>query len=160
MKAINNQGIITIHQSVPHTLQTPTGTIMNAPALSDEELKEKGLFDLIIPNDYDDRIHNLGEIYFDSAAQCFRKDTKNKTWTKTLAELKEQAINNFKHRINSKLQTTDWYIIRNIDNGEDIPGEIQEARQELRNTSDTVEQEINALTSKAKVVTYDYPNID
>ena len=160
MKAINNQGIITIHQSVPHTLQTPTGTIMNAPALSDQELKEKGLFDLIIPNDYDDRIHNLGEIYFDSAAQCFRKDTKNKTWTKTLAELKEQAINNFKHRINSKLQTTDWYIIRNIDNGEDIPGEIQEARQELRNTSDTVEQEINALTSKAKVVTYDYPNID
>ena len=160
MKAINNQGIITIHQSVPHTLQTPTGTIMNAPALSDQELKEKGLFDLIIPNDYDDRIHNLGEIYFDSAAQCFRKDTKNKTWTKTLAELKEQAINNFKHRINSKLQTTDWYIIRNIDNGADIPGEIQEARQELRNTSDTVEQEINALTSKAKVVTYDYPNID
>jgi|TARA_B100000900_G_scaffold413680_1_gene438253 hypothetical protein len=160
MKAINNQGIITIHQSVPHTLQTPTGTIMNAPALSDQELKEKGLFDLIIPNDYDNRIHNLGEIYFDSAAQCFRKDTKNKTWTKTLAELKEQAINNFKHRINYKLQTTDWYIIRNIDNGEDIPGEIQEARQELRNTSDTVEQEINALTSKAKVVTYDYPNID
>ena len=160
MKAINNQGIITIHQSVPHTLQTPTGTIMNAPALSDQELKEKGLFDLIIPNDYDNRIHNLGEIYFDSAAQCFRKDTKNKTWTKTLAELKEQAINNFKHRINYKLQTTDWYIIRNIDNGEDIPGEIQEARQELRNTSDTVEQEINSLTSKAKVVTYDYPNLD
>ena len=160
MKAINNQGTITIHQSVPHTLQTPTGTIMNAPALSDQELKEKGLFDLIIPNDYDDRIHNLGEIYFDSAAQCFRKDTKNKTWTKTLAELKEQAINNFKHRINSKLQTTDWYIIRKNDNGQEIPGEIQEARQELRNTSDTVENEINALTSEADVMTYDYPNIN
>ena len=160
MKAINNQGTITIHQSVPHTLQTPTGTIMNAPALSDQELKEKGLFDLIIPNDYDDRIHNLGEIYFDSEAQCFRKDTKNKTWTKTLAELKEQAINNFKHRINSKLQTTDWYIIRKNDNGQEIPGEIQEARQELRNTSDTVENEINALTSEADVMTYDYPNIN
>ena len=160
MKAINNQGTITIYQSVPHTLQTPTGTILNAPAYTDQELKEKGLFDLIIPNEYDERIHNLGEIYFDSAAQCFRKDTKNKTWAKSLAELKEQAINNFKHRINSALQKTDWYIIRNIDNGEEIPGEVQEARQELRNTSDTVEQEINALTSKAKVVTYDYPNID
>jgi hypothetical protein len=160
MKAINNQGTITIHQSVPHTLQTPTGTIMNAPALSDQELKEKGLFDLVIPPDYDSRIHNLGEIYFDSAAQCFRKDIKNKTWAMSLAELKEQAINNFKHRINYALQKTDWYIIRNIDNGTEIPGEVQEARQELRNTSDTVEQEINALTSKAKVVTYDYPNID
>ena len=79
---------------------------------------------------------------------------------KTLAELKEQAINNFKHRINLKLQETDWYIIRKNDNSEEIPSEIQEARQDLRNTSDTVENEINALTTKADVMVYDYPNID
>ena len=160
MKAINNQGTITIYQSVPHTLQTQTGTILNAPAYTDQELKEKGLFDLIIPNDYDDRIHNLGEIYFDSAAQCFRKDTKNKTWSQTLAELKQQAINNFKHRISSELAKSDWYIIREMENGSDVPSDITAARQNLRDTSNSVEQEINALTSKAKVVTYDYPNID
>ena len=160
MKAINNQGTITVYQTVPSTLKTPTGTILNAPALSNQELKEKGLFDLIIPNDYDDRIHDLGEIYFDSTAQCFRKDIVDKTWAKTLEEIKEQAINNFKHKINSKLQETDWYIIRKNDNGEEIPSEIQEARQDLRNTSDTVENEINALTTKANVMVYDYPNID
>ena len=88
MKAINNQGIITIHQSVPHTLQTPTGTIMNAPALSDNELKELGLFDLIIPADFDERIHDLGEIYFDSATSVFKKDIVNKTWTKLLSNIK------------------------------------------------------------------------
>ena len=160
MKAKNNHGTITIYQSVPHTLQTPTGTILNAPAYTDQELKEKGLFDLIIPNDYDDRIHNLGEIYFDSAAQCFRKATKNKTWSQTLAELKQQAINNFKHRISSELAKSDWYIIREMENGSDVPSDITAARQNLRDTSNSVEQEINALTSKAKVVTYDYPNID
>ena len=52
------------------------------------------------------------------------------------------------------------YIIRKNDNGEEIPSEIQEARQDLRNTSDTVENEINALTTKANVMVYDYPNID
>ena len=160
MKAINNQGTITIYQSVPHTLQTPTGTILNAPAYTDQELKEKGLFDLIIPNEYDDRIHNLGEIYFDSAAKCFRKDTKNKTWSQTLAELKEQAINNFKHRINNELAKSDWYIIREMENGSDVPSDITAKRQNLRDTSNSVEQEINALTSKAKVIIYDYPNID
>ena len=160
MKAINNQGIITIYQSIPSVLKTPTGTILNAPALSDQELKEKGLFDLVLPADYDSRVHDLGEIYFDSAVQCFKKDTVDKTWTKTLDQIKEQAINNFKHKINSKLQETDWYIIRKNDNGEEIPGEIQEARQELRNISDTVENEINALTTKADVIIYDYPNVD
>ena len=160
MKAINNQGTITIYQSVPHTLQTPTGTILNAPAYTDQELKEKGLFDLIIPNEYDDRIHNLGEIYFDSAAQCFRKDIKNKTWSKTLAELKQQAINNFNHRISNELAKSDWYIIREMENGSDVPSDITAKRQNLRDTSNSVEQEINALTSKAKVITYDYPNID
>tara|TARA_R100001440_G_scaffold12193_5_gene21499 strand:+ start:368 stop:850 length:483 start_codon:yes stop_codon:yes gene_type:complete len=160
MKAINNQGTITVYQTVPSTLKTPTGTILNAPALSDQQLKEKGLFDLVIPNGYDSRIHDLGEIYFDSAAQCFRKDTVDKTWTKTLEEIKEQAISNFKHRIGSELAKTDWYIIRKNDNGEEIPSEIQEARQDLRNTSDTVENEINALTTKADIMVYDYPNID
>jgi hypothetical protein len=159
MKAINNQGTITIYQSIPSVLKTPTGTVLNATALSDQELKEKGLFDLVLPNDYNERIHNLGEIYFDSAAQCFKKDTVNKTWTKTLEEIKKQAINNFKHRINSKLQETDWYIIRKNDNSEEIPSEVQEARQDLRNISDTVENEINALTTKAGVMVYNYPNI-
>ena len=85
---------------------------------------------------------------------------ENKTWSQTLAELKQQAINNFKHRISSELAKSDWYIIREMENGSDVPSDITAARQNLRDTSNSVEQEINALTSKAKVVTYDYPNID
>tara|TARA_Y100000592_G_scaffold56162_1_gene88289 strand:- start:86 stop:568 length:483 start_codon:yes stop_codon:yes gene_type:complete len=160
MKAVNNEGKITFYQSVPNSFRSSTGLHLNVKNWSADKMKENGLFDVIIDNDYDSRIHDLGEIYWDTELTVFRKDKLNKTWTKTLAELKEQAINNFKHTINSKLQTTDWYIIRNIDNGVEIPSEIQEARQDLRNTSDTVEQEINGITTKAGVITYDYPNID
>lgn len=160
MKAINNQGIITIHQSVPHTLQTPTGTIMNAPALSDNELKELGLFDLIIPADFDERIHDLGEIYFDSATSVFKKDIVNKTWTKTIEQYKDQAINNFNHRVGSELAKSDWYIIREMENGTEVPSEITSKRQTLRDTSNATEIEINELITIEEIITFDYPNLD
>ncbi len=160
MKAINNQGIITIHQSVPHTLQTPTGTIMNAPALSDNELKELGLFDLIIPADFDERIHDLGEIYFDSATSVFKKDIVNKTWTKTIEQYKEQAINNFNHRVGTELDKSDWYIIREMENGTEVPSEITSKRQTLRDTANATEIEINELITIEEIITFDYPNLD
>ena len=160
MKAINNQGIITIHQSVPHTLQTPTGTIMNAPALSDNELKELGLFDLIIPADFDERIHDLGEIYFDSATSVFKKDIVNKTWTKTIEQYKDQAINNFNHRVGSELAKSDWYIIREMENGTEVPSEITSKRQTLRDTANATEIEINELITIEEIITFDYPNLD
>lgn len=125
-----------------------------------DELRSAGLFDVIIDDSYDSRIHTLGEIYFDSASTAFRKDTEDITWSETLAELKEQSINNFKAQIGNKLATTDWYIIREADNGADVPADIVDARVALRELSETVESEISALTTKKKVKTYDFPNID
>jgi len=159
MKAVNNAGVITFYQSVPNTFRSSTGLHLNVKEWSDSKMKENGLFDVIIDDSYDERIHDLGEIYWDAQATVFKKDISNKTFSKSLSELKEQSINNFKHRIESKLAQTDWYIIRKMDNGADVPSEIQEARQDLRNTSDTVESEINAITTKVGVITYDFPNI-
>ena len=160
MKAVNNAGTITFYQSLPNSFRSSTGLHLNVKDWSDEKMQSNGLFDVIIDDSYDSRIHNLSEIYWDTEANVFRKDKLNKTWSQSLSELKEQAINNFKSLVGSKLAQTDWYIIRNVDNGSEIPSEIQEARQDLRNTSDTVEQEINAITTKAGVVSYDFPNIN
>ena len=159
MKAVNNEGVITFYQSVPNSFRSSTGLHLNVKGWSDQDMKDNGLFDVIIDEDYDSRIHDLGEIYFDSAASVFRKDKSNKTWDKSLSELKEQSISNFKHRIGGELAKTDWYIIREADNGADVPADIVDARVALRELSDTVESEINALTTKAKVITYDFPNI-
>ena len=160
MKAVNINGKITIHASVPETLVSSTGTHLNAPAMTDAQLRDAGLFDVIIDENYDSRIHDLGEIYFDSAATVFRKDAVDKTWSKSLADLKAQQINNFKGQIGSKLAQTDWYIIREADNGTEVPSDITDARAALRTQSDTVENEINDLTTKAAVMSYDFPNID
>lgn len=159
MKAVNNAGVITFYQSLPNSFRSSTGLHLNVKGWSDQDMKDNGLFDVIIDEDYDERIHNLGEIYWDTEATVFRKDKSNKTWDKSLSELKEQSINNFKAQIGNKLAATDWYIIREADNGADVPADIVDARVALRELSDTVESEINALTTKAKVITYDFPNI-
>jgi len=159
MKAVNNEGVITFYQSLPNSFRSSTGLHLNVKGWSDSKMKDNGLFDVIIDDNYDERIHDLGEIYWDTGATVFRKDKSNKTFDKSLSELKEQAISNFKSRIGSELAKTDWYIIREMDNGADVPADIVDARVALRELSDTVESEINALTTKAKVITYDFPNI-
>ena len=159
MKAVNNAGIITFYNSVPNSFRSSTGLHLNVKGWSDQDMKDNGLFDVIIDEDYDSRIHDLGEIYWDTESTVFRKEKSNKTWEKSLSELKEQSISNFKSRIGSELAKTDWYIIREADNGADVPADIVDARVALRELSDTVESEINALTTKAKVITYDFPNI-
>lgn len=160
MKAVNNNGIITTYPDLPKQFRSSTGYHLNARGMTADELHNAGMFDVIIPEEYDSRIHDLDEIYFDSSASVFKKDLINKTWDKTLAELKEQQINNFKGQIGSKLAQTDWYIIRNADDGTEIPADITTARTELRTQSNTVETEINALTTKTAVMSYDFPNIN
>jgi len=160
MKAVNNNGIITTYPDVPAKFRSSTGYHLNARGMTADELRNAGLFDVIIDETYDSRIHTLGEIYFDSAASVFRKDAVDITWSESLDELKTRQINNFKSQIGNKLAATDWYIIRNADNGTEIPADIVTARQALRDQSETVESEINALTTKKKVMQYDFPNID
>ena len=159
MKAINKNGKITIYQGVPQSFTSSQGVHLNAPNMSEQALKDAGLFDLIIDENYDERVHNLGEVYWDTENTVFRKDAEDKTWTETLEELKIKRINNFKSIINFELQKTDWYIIRNADNSDAVPEEIQTARADLRSQSATVEDEINALTTKKEVVLYEFPNI-
>ncbi len=159
MRAVNNNGVITFYQSVPNSFRSSTGLHMNVKNWSEEKLNENGLFPVVIDDSYDSRIHDLGEIYWDSEATVFKKDISNKTFSESLSELKERSINNFKSRVNSELSKTDWYIIRSIDNGTEVPSDITDARAELRTQSDTVESEINAITTKAGVITYDFPNL-
>ena len=113
----------------------------------------------MLDENYDERIHNLGEVYWDEVNTVFRKDAEDKTWSETVSELKTRRINHFKSIVNSELQKTDWYIIRSVDNGDDVPSIITDERAELRSQSDVVESEINALTTKKNVMQYDFPNV-
>jgi len=154
-KAINRNGIIKVYEGVPKTLYSSTGTYLNAPAMTEGQLREAGLFDVVMPDGYDSRIHNLGEIYFDSANTQFTYDKSNKTWSQSLDELKEQKIANLKSSANSKLAATDWYYIRLTALGTAVPQQIIDDRAAVIETVSTKEAEINAKTTKASVITYD-----
>ena len=160
MKAVNNAGVITFYQSVPNSFRSSTGLHLNVKGWSNQDMKDNGLFDVIIDDSYDERIHDLGEIYWDSQSTVFRKDTVDKTWSQTLAELKEQKITNYKYIVGGELAKTDWYIIRQTDNGEIVPTEIVDARALLRNLTNQVENEVNALTTKKQVILYEYPSYE
>ena len=159
MKAINKNGKIIIYQGVPQSFTSSQGVHLNAPNMSEQALKDAGLFDVIISSEYDERIHDLGEIYWDAENTVFRKDLIVKEIIQTLDELKTNKINHFKAIVNSELQKTDWYVIRKADNNDAIPEDIQTIRTDLRTQSATVENEINALTTKKEVVLYEFPNI-
>lgn len=155
MKAIDINGQIKQYSKLPSSWGNVLGGF---DLLSDDELKTYGFYDVVIP-DYDSRIQGLGDLYFDSASETFTKDVSDKTWVKTLSELKKEVIYNFNYLTQSKLQNTDWYIVRNQEIGTAIPADITSARQALRDQSEVVENEINALTTKKAVMSYDLPSI-
>ncbi len=159
MKAINKNGKITIYQGVPQSFTSSQGVHLNAPNMTEQALKDAGLFDLIIDENYDERVHDLDEIYWDTASTVFRKDAKDKTWTETVGELQTRRINHFKSLINSKLAETDWYVIRKTERAIDVPSEVSTERNDLFTKCETVESEINALSTKKEVILYDFPNI-
>lgn len=155
MKAIDINGKIKQYSKLPSSWGNVLGGF---DLLSDIELKEYGFYDVVIP-EYDSRIEVVGELYFDNASETFTKDVSDKTWVLTLAELKERQINNFNHSTGSKLQETDWYVIKNQETGAAIPADITSARQALRAQANTVETEINALSTKKAVMSYDLPSL-
>ena len=159
MKAVNNAGIITFYQSVPDTFRSSTGLHLNVKNWSSQDMKDNGLFDVIIDESYDERIHDLGEIYWETKSTVFKKDIINKTFTRSLEKYKEQAINNFNSRVGSELAKSDWYIIREMENGTEVPSEITSKRQTLRDTANGTEIEINELITIEEIITFDYPNI-
>jgi len=153
MKGININGKIKIYSSVPKTW----GNILGVNYMSEQELKSIGFYDVVTPNTK--QSEKLGDIYFDADAEVFTYPVESRTYTQTIAELKEQKIENLKSIYNSKLAVTDWYIIRESETGVVTPDSIKYERANLRNEANDKEAEINALTTKASVIDYELPNL-
>lgn len=154
--AINRNGTIQVYSSVPKSFKGSQKEYLGGfDQLTRAEQKAEGLFDVVLPSGYNSQIHDLGDIFWDSANTQFTYPKTNKTWSQTVAELKEQKIANLKSIANSKLAETDWVIIRDTELGNTTDSAITDARAAIRTTVATKESEINAKTTKAQVVQYD-----
>lgn len=153
MKAIQINGAIKKYTSIPKEWGN---IIAGFNLLSEAEWQEAGFYDVVTPS-YNSNTQYLGDLEFDSENSVFTYPVIDKTFTQTLAEMKESKIANLKAIYKSELEKTDWYIIRSQE-GIAVPQEVLDSRQALRDESDVKEAEINALTTKAKVADYQLPN--
>lgn len=156
MKAIEINGEIKTYNSLPKSWGNIIGGF---DILSDEEAEFYGFYNVVIPEDYNEEIHILSDIYFDSDNSVFTYPVNNRTWNESLSELKSNKINTFKNEIKNHLNQTDWYVIRSVERSIDIPQSVQDERNSLLSQIEDFESEINALTTKEQVVLYEFPVI-
>jgi len=152
MKAVEINGNIKTFGTLPKSWDSNGTTILNFNKLSDIDAQAYGFYDVVQPT-YDSRIEELKNLHLDR--EVYTYDVIEKPIKETLAELKANKIAQLKRMIGSKLSVTDWYIIREADSGEAAPSEIKGERAALRTQSDSIEAEINALTTKKSVVLFD-----
>jgi hypothetical protein len=155
MKAIQIDGAIKRYTTIPKAWGNVIGGF---DTLSPTEWEDAGFYDVVSPS-YDSATQHLGDLEWDADSSVFTYPVIDKTWSQTVAELKESKIANLKSLYGRKLSETDWYIIR-AQEGIAAPQDIIDARAALRTECATKEDEINALSTKKAVVSYSLPNLD
>ena len=147
MKAIEINGEIKTFARLPKSWSDDNGLHLNI-----KDGSAYGFKDVVYPT-FDGRIEELSNLHLDGDVYTY--DVIDKPIKETVAELKEQKITELKSLASRKLSQTDWYIIREADSGEATPDAIRGERAAIRTKSDSIEAEINALTTKKAVVLFD-----
>ena len=154
MKAINKNGVIKTYGSAPSQFQ---GNVKHYAGgfnlLTNEEQQVEGLYDVVTP-EYNEKTQELGDIYWDADNSNFTYPVTDITFGDSLEDMKAAAVTELKSNLNTKLTKTDWYYIRKNDTTAPIPDSIQTERDGYRNICNTKEGEINALTDKASVASF------
>ena len=150
MKAKNYNGTIKTFINLPKSYGNIIGGF---DLLSDTELQSYGFYNVVTP-EYNSKIQELGSISFDSENNVFTYPVNNKTWSETLAQLKEKQIEEAKIFAKTLLYNTDWYVTRKAEKGTAIPNDIETQRDNIRTACDNHESAINDLTTKSAIMNY------
>ena len=148
MKARLEAGKVVKYSQIPNQVDNILGGARN---LNPEDL---GFYDVVVP-DYDPVTQSISNLHFVAADNNFTYDVNDKTISETVDELKQKRIDELNSLVYDKLQPTDFYITRFTEKNISIPSAIQVARDAIRTTAETKENEINALNDKAAILKYD-----
>jgi hypothetical protein len=147
MKAIEINGEIKTFSRVPKNWTDSNGTYLNIG-----DGYAIGFKNVVTP-EYNHLTEELSEIKL--VDRVYTYDVIEKEIRETLDRIKSQKIFKLNSLVSEQLSITDWYIIREADSGEVTPQSIKDARAGLRNKSNDIEAEINALTTKKAVLLFD-----
>ena len=153
MRANNINGEIKIYNKLPNYWNGKKHYVGGFASSPVEVLEEEGFYEVVDPQ-YDPAIEELGELYLEDNKYYYT--VIQKTWSETLAELKEQKLNELNYNTKAKLENTDWYYIRKLDRNIDVPQEVEDERAIILNNHNDHETAINALTKKTDVVKYEF----
>ncbi len=171
--AVENGRIVTIYKSLPNSLKTPKKHILGgANNLSDEELQEIGIYDVVKPS-YDKQTQTKGGLYFDEKKKIVTYDvtdidfnqevdiigedgepTGEKEKRYKIADIKASKIAEIKFKAGKMLEPTDWQIIRKAERDIAINSDVATKRAEILAEADRLEAEVNAKKSYKTALQY------
>jgi len=70
-------------------------------------------------------------------------------------ELTKQMLNTIKSQLTLKLEATDWYYLRKLRTGTDVPSDIQDYSDTLYSEYDTKKTEISAMNKISQIEEYE-----
>jgi len=116
-----------------------------------EKLKELGIkpYRSVTP---DNRYFNNGSYSVDTSGDEV-VGTYNSV-AKDIDVLKSNMLSLIKSQLTSKLEATDWYYLRKLRTGTDVPDDIQEYSDTLYAEYDTKKTEITAMTKMSQIQEY------
>ena len=74
---------------------------------------------------------------------------------KDIDGLKSNMLSLIKSQLTDKLEATDWYYLRKLRTGTDVPSEIQDYSDALYSEYDTKKAEISAMTKMSQIQEYE-----
>lgn len=155
MKARNENGTIVQYKKLPKSYTKSDGSvILGFRNAETSVLEAEGFYDVQV-DAIDPKVEELGAIAWDATNSVFKRTKSNKTISETLSELKAAKKQEVKDLANVELSKTDWYVTRQAeDSTKTIPSEIATERSNIRAKVVEREGEIDALTTKKKVLQY------
>lgn len=70
-------------------------------------------------------------------------------------DLKSKMLSTIKSQLNERMLETDWYYLRKLRNGTNVPDDIQEYSDTLYAEYDTKKTEISAMTKMSQIMEYE-----
>jgi hypothetical protein len=174
MKALVENGrIVTTYKTLPNKLKIGDKYIAGgAKNLSDEELKDLGIYDVVKPS-FDKQIQTKGGLYFDADNEIVTYDVTNIDFNQEvdivdedgeptgetekrykIADIKASKIAEIKSKAGKMLEPTDWQVIRKVERDIDIDTDVATERAGILAEADRLEAEVNAKKSYKTALQY------
>ena len=121
--------------------------------MSDDELADEGFYKVEIP-EYDSRVQELKDLKFNKTKGKFVYSLKNKTFSESVSELKEQKLLQLKIRRDILLEPSRNLALEAFETGKELAQEIKDERDAVRKKYDDDVIALNKLTKKLDIVKF------